>query len=78
MDLPLKNRCYASQLRCCWIVLLGLLSCLLLFAPSVVHGAGGDAGWNLPPKSTAVVTGGTKGIGKVCMAQYSTVQYSIV
>jgi len=65
MDLPLETRCYAPQLRCCWI--LGLLSCLLLFAPSV-HGAG-DAGWNLPPKSTAVVTGGTKGIGKAVVEE---------
>lgn len=38
-------------------------SCLTLS-----HGAG-DAGWNLPPKSTAVVTGGTKGIGKAVVEE---------
>eukprot|EP00536_Pseudo-nitzschia_multiseries_P010241 jgi/Psemu1/297515/fgenesh1_pm.306_\ len=33
-----------------------------------VHGAV-DAGWTLPPKSTAVVTGGTKGIGKAVVEE---------
>lgn len=35
--------------------------CLVL---SLVEGTN-RSGWNLPPKTTAVVTGGTKGIGKV-------------
>lgn len=54
-------RGYTSQLICLLVV---VLSCLI-FA-STVHGAS-DVGWNLPPKTTAVVTGGTKGIGKVSM-----------
>lgn len=39
------------------------MSCSLLLFSTKTYGAG-NTGWNLPPKSTAVVTGGTKGIGK--------------
>lgn len=40
---------------------------LLLFATRI--NGDGSAGWNLPPKSTAVVTGGTKGIGKAIVEE---------
>mmetsp|Transcript_1675 Transcript_1675/g.3506 ORF Transcript_1675/g.3506 Transcript_1675/m.3506 type:complete len:303 (-) Transcript_1675:195-1103(-) len=61
MNLSLKNRYSISQLLSCLLV-----SCLI-FAPTG-HGAS-DAGWNLPPKTTAVVTGGTKGIGKAVVEE---------
>jgi len=50
-------RFYAAQ---------NLVSCLTLFCSMLAPWVSGasDAGWNLPPKTTAVVTGGTKGIGK--------------
>jgi Tropinone reductase 1 len=41
---------------------------LLLFAGLLVSSISGN-GWNLPPKSTAVVTGGTKGIGKAIVEE---------
>jgi len=61
MNLPQNSFYDVSQLICCLI-----LYCLT-FA-SRVHGAG-DVGWNLSPKSTAVVTGGTKGIGKAVVEE---------
>ena len=53
----MSTRCGMTQL-----LFFLVLSCLALL--SAVQGSS-DAGWNLPPKTTAVVTGGTKGIGKV-------------
>lgn len=61
MNLTQNKNNYVSQLLCCL-----MLSCLIFV--SIVYGAV-DVGWNLPSKSTAVVTGGTKGIGKAIVEE---------
>lgn len=40
-----------------------------VFLVSIIIIVRGDAGWSLPPKSTAVVTGGTKGIGRAIVEE---------
>lgn len=48
-----------------------ILLCWGLFLSCLTAGvkAAGEVGWSLPPKTTAVVTGGTKGIGKAVVEE---------
>ena len=61
---PVLSLSRVMLLLLCWGL---VLSCSATIAG--VTAAASEVGWNLPPKTTAVVTGGTKGIGKVrCVA----------
>mmetsp|Transcript_24023 Transcript_24023/g.56703 ORF Transcript_24023/g.56703 Transcript_24023/m.56703 type:complete len:304 (-) Transcript_24023:28-939(-) len=57
-----RQKCYSLVHHLCFLLLSSLVSL------HGVHGTGG-VGWNLPPRSTAVVTGGTKGIGKAIVEE---------
>jgi len=58
----------SQENRHCPSKLLPLLLLCYLITANGVYGAV-DIGWNLAPKSTAVVTGGTKGIGKAVVEE---------